>query len=295
MRSGTGLWKEGSRLDALDKRCSSPIFHMRLSYLSELAMSVPGAFMGFPQAFLGPTPLTLASLTHLGLGIKIPAGLLRATAGVWIVGLLAFYGGLARKFSAKAATLATIVFMTPCTATALSRLYHPARAAGCQSLCSAMLTVAVCVPLKAAFHRSRPAVSLGFIKDVEQRRSGMFATYIKEMCAGGQRLDAMPSADVAIAGANAALFWRAGYPVLGAVLVAGSAFGRMYLWAHHLLDVVAGFSAGVCITEVLRGFGWGGCLGDVAYTYLVFMASLVFLAKRSKRIVALDAVPASDA
>eukprot|EP00971_Amphidinium_carterae_P170249 3373186-Amphidinium_carterae.1 len=31
----------------------------------------------------------------------------------------------------------------------------------------------------------------------------------------------MPSADVAVAGANAALLWQAGYPMLSVVLVAG--------------------------------------------------------------------------
>jgi len=295
-RSG-GWWQEGSKLDSLDKRCSRVVFELCFPSWGELLMSIPGAYMGFPQAFLGPTPLVVAALTHVSLGAQPPLLLLKAAVAALAAGAAAFYGSLAGYFPAKEAAMATIALMTPFSCGALAQLctLPAAKAAGYQSLSSAMFACAVCIPLKAGFHRLRPAVALGFINEVKRRRSRLFIPYIKGMCAGGQRLDALPSADVAIAGASAALLWQAGFPVLACGMVAGSAFGRMYLWAHHFLDVVAGCSIGVASTLLLQRIGWGGSLRHVLYTYLVFIASVVVLSKRMQRLEKQEAIAAAEA
>jgi hypothetical protein len=77
--------------------------------------------------------------------------------------------------------------------------------------------------------------------------------------------ESFPSGDAAGAAAfSASLVFAAGVPVVVAALLAlCTMHGRVYLWAHHLSDVVAGCVLGVCSTAALetsigaRQFGIG--------------------------------------
>lgn len=285
-RRAMGLWREGSWLDAVDKRISSLVFGLRLPALLELLLAVPGAFMGFPHAFLGPTPLALAWLASSG-----PATFLRNMAAVSLAGgLIGFFGGLMGTFDFRQATKVMLLAMP---AFAIWALFRPgveaaARNVGLLSITAAALAVAVCIPLKAVANRLRPAVSLKLVFKAKDTRLPMLLRYIKAMCAGGQANESLPSSDAAVMAANATLLCMAwAYPEpwpqrLALCFVALCCLGRMYFWAHHLLDVACGSAVGYALVLGLRSYGLGGRLPDVLIALSVFLASLLFMQWRTR-------------
>ena len=61
-----------------------------------------------------------------------------------------------------------------------------------------------------------------------------------------------PSGDVAGAVVFGASVAKAGWPGLGMALILGSAFGRVYWRAHHVLDVCAGGLFGAVAAKVMQ-------------------------------------------
>jgi len=274
-----GLWREGSALDAADKTLSRPFFLMKLPALGEILLSVPGAFMGFPHAFLGGTPLTLAWLAGGGSGCE---ALGICVACSWLLGLMVFYGGFAGHFDVRTSTKFIIAGMFPltCVVLALSGAPPAARLAGFCSLTCSTLAVTVCIPLKAVFDRLRPAVALQLIQSVQDRRSALLAPYMRAMCSSGQARDALPSSDVAVMAANAALLWRLGFHSLATLLVTLSMFGRMYFWAHHLLDAAFGGLLGILVVACMKKLHVGAQLPHAALSYAIFLVAILAMQRR---------------
>ncbi|CAE6924199.1 DUSP12, partial [Symbiodinium sp. CCMP2592] len=251
------LWAEGSPADRLDKHLSGPFFRLKLPVAAEILLSVPGAFMGFPHAFFGPTPLLLAWLSS-PLGQGRPTAL--ATAALALLGLGGFFGGLAQRFDFIRVTKLFLFLMPGLTLAALHTAPAAAAAVGRASLVSACLAVAFSFPLKASFDRLRPAAALGLDT---KRRAPLLRPYIQAMCQGGQSREALPSSDAAVMAANAVILWRCWQsppaPWAPAAVAVGAfafaAFGRMYFWAHHLLDVIAGGFMGVCVAKGVLHLG----------------------------------------
>jgi len=287
-----GLWTEGSALDRADKRVSGAVFRLRLPEMVELLLSVPGAFMGFPHAFFGPTPLALAWLASpAGGGGSLAVGAVAA----FLFGASVFYAGLAGKVDFRKSTKMVLLVMP---AIALSLLASPgvtARAAdvGRLSLSCAALAVSATIPFKALFDRQRPAAALNLRGQIQERRAALLGSYIEGMCMGGQSRESLPSSDAAVMAANAVLLWRLWVPLPGpwsewlpgavAVLFFGLAcFGRMYLWAHHLLDVSVGglFGAGIAYWALAQGFGSRG--SHVAASLLIFVLAVLGMQRRTK-------------
>lgn len=282
------MWQEGSSLDQLDKRISSPVFHLRLPAILETLLSLPGAFMGLPHAFLAPTPLALAYLasppTDRGF---VGTGLLLALA----VGLSAFFGGLKGYLNFRQTTKQLLLTLPIFTLSFLSlgRVPAAARSVGFTSITCTVLTVALTIPLKALSNRLRPAAALKLGEKVAERRSPLVVPYIQAMCVGGQSKESLPSADAAVMAANALLLSAWSYPpapwapaALGLTMIALCFFGRMYFWAHHLLDVLTGAAVGAIVTLSLRHFGLGAQLSHTVVALVLFIAALVYMQRRTK-------------
>lgn len=282
-----GCWREGSALDRADKRLSGPIFKLNLPAFAEMLFSVPGAFMGFPHAFFGPTPLALACFADT---VANPQ-LTMAAIGVWVFGMLLFYGALfgcmdlAR--SAKVALLAMPLLSLSVLAN--QSISSAAWTAGRMSITCSALVVAASIPLKAMSNRQRPAVSLKLQGEIAKRRCAPLVPYIQGMCTGGQSHESLPSSDSAVMASNAALLWHFWSPttawlsgVTAILVVLLSCFFRMYIWAHHVLDVFMGGVLGALVATIALRMDFGAQRGHVVASLLILILSLLYMQKRTR-------------
>jgi len=269
-------------LDRLDQRLSHPVFRLKLPDFWELLLSIPGAFMGFPHAFFGPTPMALAIIASTD---AVPKFLLLCVLGVG-----SFYAGLAGKVDFTKATK-LLIFMMPGLCIAMSSKFSPEAAylTKCSLIC-ASLAVACSIPLKAMSDRQRPAAKWAD----EKRRMPLLWPYIKAMCKGGQSREALPSSDAAVMAANCFLlckFWHHPIaPFLATLLFFLACFGRMYFWAHHCFDVLSGGLLGVVVTLSVLHFQWV----STWHFLMSFLVFLVAVAAMQKRIKIFDETPQPD-
>ncbi|CAK9028263.1 unnamed protein product [Durusdinium trenchii] len=310
--TGRGPWSRGARmerLERLDQRLSRPVFQMKLPDWLELLLSVPGAFMGFPHAFFGPTPLLLAALATQTLAAWV------ACVALLAFGLGSFYGGLAGWGDFTKLTKLVIFLMPSLCVYLSSHLPPPGPAISTISLICAALCVACAVPLKALSDRRRPAVRWG----QEAQRATLLAPYIKAMCKGGQSREAWPSSDAAVMAANtsgrsqmqsklrnqkrkslvyhdkatkekAILLWNVLKTsslssslavALSVSVFALACFGRMYFWAHHLFDVLSGGLLGSLIVLGALHFRWCSSW-HFLLSFVLFLLSVAFMQKRTR-------------
>jgi len=234
-----GSWHDAGQLDAADKRLSKPIFQLSLPAAIEVCISVPGAFMAFPHAFLGPIPLAIAKLVALTTSTGVHALLDVMIVCFWAAGLLFFYGGLVGWLDFKKALVLVIFAFPALTSAVLASCALPSHVelACLRSLTCALLTVVLLIPAKAACNRVRPAVALGLVDQVSKRRSALMVPYIKSMCAAGQSRESMPSADAGIMAANAMVLcqvWTLA-SMTGSRSCGRLSFDKLLLWSHVLL------------------------------------------------------------
>jgi len=264
-------------VDKADKALSQPIFRLRLPEVVEVALFVPGAWMGLPFAFLGPTPLLLAWLSGKG---GPWAG---CAAGVsWAVGLVAFGGGLVGWWGSSKALKFSLV-ATPLLTAALLPVVEPAgRSIALMGLSCSCLAVLSTLPAKRALRRKRPIVAL--VGNLAAQRAPLLKTYFESLLSENQRLESHPSGDTAVMAANVAVLWaNQGISApLAVVATLTTAFGRMYFWAHHLLDVAAGGGLGLVVTLACMRVDFGSSWASAAFSYVTFVVSAALYLKSLK-------------
>lgn len=265
----------GASLDHWDQRLSQRVFRLNLPKWLELILSVPGALMGFPHAFFGPTPLALAAAaTPSAIALK---SLLLSS----VLGAGRFYAGLAGWINFTKTTK-LLIFLMPGLCLVLSSKLSPEAAylSQCSLIC-ASLAVAVSIPLKALADRPRPATNWA----EKTRRSALLWPYIEAMCKGGQSREALPSSDAAVMAANAFLLWRFWHhpaaPWVALIFFAFACFGRMYFWAHHCFDVLSGGFLGVLVTLCVLHFQWVST-HHFLLSFLVFLVAVAAMQKRTR-------------
>lgn len=277
-----GLWIEDCALDRLDKALSKPVFNLKFPGILELLLSLPGAFMGFPHAWMGPTPLVLA---WIAAGCHLDELLVTAVV-LLSVAAFGFYGFLHDKVRFLAILQAVVFCMPWVTFLVLARpgVSSLAATTGCLSFTASSLTDALFVPMKAACHRKRPCAALGYHEHMHSMRCA-HVPYIKSMCTRGQALDSLPSSDSGVMAANAVLL--AGLLRHGCVLapvgfLIACGFGRMYFWAHHLLDVSCGALVGAAVAWMLKSSNYGASFGGAMVCWVVLVVALLAMQKRTK-------------
>jgi len=280
------------KAEVASKRPSRPMFQFLLSAVVEFCTSLLGAFIAFPHAFLGPTPLAIAKLVALSTDIAAHGLLDVMIALFWAAGLLLFYGGLAGFFEFKKALKIVIFAFPTVTFLVLASCGLPSQVevACLRSLTCALLTIVLLVPTNAACNCVQPAVVLGLVDRVCLKKSALVVPYIRTLCAGGQTREAMPSADAGIMAANAMVLCQAltlasitWIPkVLGGGLLITCCCGCRYFWAHDLWDVLVGAGVGACVASCTMPLGIGTRRWHAFIAYIAFLGALVAMQRRTK-------------
>ena len=259
-----GLWPAGGAVDRADKALSLPAFTLELPAPIEWALSVPGVWFGVPLYALLTLPLLQAALAA-DAGAALPA-----LAGAVLLASLAQWFGVLRAAQAlqdpagEAAAaavgsvyqpggkrLSPLVFLlAPHAALALCRAAGGGERAvhtACFAQASWLLVQGFVALGKRTFQRERPvaaAVLRPRLAKVHRHLPALQAMLRHPSTV----LSSFPSGDVAgacgwaLAGAHS-LGGRYGALWLGGL--GGSALGRLFFHAHHLLDVSTGAAAAV--------------------------------------------------
>ncbi|KAG8463854.1 hypothetical protein KFE25_000022 [Diacronema lutheri] len=236
-----GLFVEGCAVDRLDKWLSYHlIFRWRLGWL-ELPLAVPGTWFGTTTTSLGSAPLLIAAAAE-----PHNARLVLAAVVVFLVALVVFTLVITRRADRALLWWKPPVFVA--ASVALAKLSSPA-AFHVTTFYIASWGYAVLMGslLKTIFARRRPCISMAGCERLDDER---LLPLHEHLCVGHTAIESFPSGD-AIGGAvaSSALYLASGgasvFVWLPLIL---SAYGRVYIWAHHLLDVLVGAAIGVGIS-----------------------------------------------
>jgi membrane-associated phospholipid phosphatase len=246
-----GVWREGSWVDRADKWVSHQLaFRWQLGLL-EFPLAVPGTWFGTTTTSLGSTPLLIAAAAD-----PTNAHLVVAASVAFCVALVIF--GLVVAKRADRALLwwnpPVVVLASVGIAGALSPavgLHASAFYVSCWGY-----SVLASSWLKTVFARRRPCITADGCERLDQLR---LLPLHEHLCVGFTAIESFPSGDAcggAVAStalylATGGTLWVVWLPMLL------SAYGRMYIWAHHLLDVAAGAALGVATTLLVdRAVAW---------------------------------------
>ncbi|KAJ1638076.1 hypothetical protein T492DRAFT_946261 [Pavlovales sp. CCMP2436] len=240
-----GLWPEGSLIDKLDKFVSyHAVFRWQLGLL-ELPLAVPGTWFGTTTTSLGSAPLLIAAVAEPG-NTRLAA----VAVAIFVGALVAFCLVVTGRADRELLWWKPPVFVL--TSVGIARLLSPT-AVHIVSFYVACWGYAVLSGslLKTVFARRRPCISVEGCELLDELR---LLPLHEHLCAGYTAIESFPSGDACGgAVASSALYlatggvsWLVWLPMLF------SMYGRMYIWAHHLLDVVAGAVVGVAISFALN-------------------------------------------
>ncbi len=249
-------------LDAVDKAMSRPVFRLVLPAAVEYALSPVWVFHGCPVTALALCPWVIVGASRFGARGSDRANrgdLAWSACGMIVLSAFLFvWVGLVRARSTNAmymrerkGLMVALILSSVIAAMIFDATFDGSRLALVSFyLCAWFTAEAVVVALKVLAGRQRPGVALANeLSSVPRALPAL--TYLH---AGGETaVQSFPSGDATGAAVFATcLVLSAGTSERSAccyaVLVA---FGRMYLWAHHLADVTAGCLIGALCTAVL--------------------------------------------
>lgn len=236
-----GIFVEGSTIDRLDKWLSyNLVFSWRLGLL-ELPLAVPGTWFGTTTTSLGSAPLLIAAAAE-----PRNLRLVAAAAFVFLGALIAFSLVISRRADRELLWWKPPYFVV--MSVGIAQLLSPA-ALHITTFYIACWGYSVLIGslLKTIFARRRPCISMAGCENLDGER---LLPLHEHLCAGYTAIESFPSGD-AIGGAvaSSALYLATGstsFLVWLPMLL--SAYGRVYIWAHHLLDVAVGCAIGVAIS-----------------------------------------------
>ena len=284
---------DGSAVDLLDKRLSSPFFVLRLPLVVEALISIPGCFFGMP-AFHVAAPGLLALLSLENRSIIKPADTMPIIALFVLVTFWFYLNARPERIrSARILYTPPSLVLSPIVglfmAHTLTRENANAKSASCFYLFGWYCSMVPVLGLKKFANRRRPVacdhVHLGS-KIATYATTGKQLANITSMLRAHDTNASFPSGDVAGAVAFAyplfastsSMRWHI---IVGVLCIALSAFGRMYFLAHHLLDVTVG---GACAAAacLLCEFMVNGISAAKFWHPVAALAVLVIFAKTTR-------------
>ena len=269
---------------------SGPIFRMQVPKYVEAAIVVPGSMFGvmLQSLIMLPTflPLLLPGPTDLGYLVAV-------TLPVNVVGSIRLSQWLQDPQNLQILMCHKVVPYIGLIHLVLASIFstHPhAVAAVTFYVCAWFYSQLVNQSLKNTFWRRRPTATLSeHAGELAPRHFPQFKMRLKEL---PECLESFPSGDSAGAGAfGLAAFLFTGNPLWFLATAAGM-FGRVFIHAHHLLDVAIGASIGLACTALLNASigGWQNCgLSHLALCTLVSFIGHKVVLPRVKRGKLLDA------
>lgn len=255
-----------SVLDTMDRNLSWEVFDLSVGLL-EWPLSVPAVWFGCPVTAFGLGAYLMGAAGGVAGGID-GAGFRAwlALTGLISAVLLRRWFGLLLRGNPWAMYQTTALLPLMFSAIAIARVLDAVATADRGGrrllapvsfyLCSYMFTQTFVLFLKALTRRVRPGVALaGELEKVPRRIPSL--TYLRMK--GHTAIESFPSGDAAGAAVfSASLVIACGWSVPAAGTFALlSAFGRMYLWAHHLADVSAGAAIAVACCWALDAAAGG--------------------------------------
>mmetsp|Transcript_1786 Transcript_1786/g.5005 ORF Transcript_1786/g.5005 Transcript_1786/m.5005 type:complete len:297 (+) Transcript_1786:85-975(+) len=241
-----GLWVEGSAIDRWDKWVS---YHLAFSWslgLAELPLAVPGTWFGTTTTSLGSAPLLLAlAADHANSRLVV------AAVVTFIVALVVF--GLVVCGMADRNLLWWKPPVVVAYSVALARWLSPDR--GLQVIAFYISAwgygVLLGTLLKTVYARRRPCVSMEGCEKISDMR---LLPLHEHLCMGYTAIESFPSGDACGGGVASATLYlvTGGASMLVWLPMVLSAYGRMYIWAHHFLDVAVGAALGAGTTFALN-------------------------------------------
>jgi len=271
----------GGAIDKLDKTLSLAIYKISLhSSVLEFLLSVIGHQHGIPITAMALHCLTLAAVAE---GDK--EGLLAMVAvALTLIQVIVWGYAVANNCHEKFYTVSKLKMCA--SILSLHFLVHfkgteRSRAVASWYFCSYLFTQGVVVALKMYCVRMRPAHALE--KEVEgiKREIGRITF---RGAKGWTVFESFPSGDAA----GAMVFSCVLKEVTGSnwsyLIAVIASYGRMYLFAHHLLDVTVGcLIAKVCTDWIMRGRMIGGWLSlDIVHVLVAIPVFIVYFAKVTK-------------
>ena len=264
-------------LDALDKRLSYPFFLIELGAL-EIPLSPIFTWFGAPLPAMGFMPHLIALASPGGAGRAAWA----ATAVALGAAVAAHWARCVRAGDLHAFYTTRPVLPLLVATCALARLTDRAAAVSFY-LVHFFVAESLVLLVKARAGRVRPGVCAALGPRLARARRRLPQITFVGM-SGPTCIESFPSGDAAGAAVFAyALRAFGGWSRAAAALVAaGAAFGRLYLFAHHLGDVAAG--AAIALATGVALDAWAAPLGlaHVAFGVPAFAAAYA-LATRLRR------------
>mmetsp|Transcript_6443 Transcript_6443/g.13082 ORF Transcript_6443/g.13082 Transcript_6443/m.13082 type:complete len:356 (+) Transcript_6443:229-1296(+) len=261
-----GWWPQNGALDSFDAKLSLPIMKLDAGLLGEYLISIPGTWFGMPPMVWGSITLLVAGVSALSdpqvtsQSCKYYFGLLLLPSFALSLGA---YLKIARDGEIKRIYIWTkyILLPFPFGIPLLAELLLGERAghAAALALSSWFFTETVCHVFKISARRMRPVIALADkIKGVTRRLSSIQHVLTE----GETAFESFPSGDAAGAAAISTVLAAYGAGPLSWLCVALSAFGRVYLHAHHVIDVVVGSLFGyACTRGLINYYGLDSGLG----------------------------------
>lgn len=258
-----------SVLNKVDEAISTPIFRLALPKGIEFFVSIPANLFGSTaNLMVGPLWIALLALTETP-QTRIPSYhdqfrilQLKTAAFVFTVAYLIAWGLFqlgnrkellqALFYNSGVYALAYLWVVGILAITVLSLEDAPKEVFSI-AVYPLVMWPLVCVPmmeLKKVTRRSRPA-----LKDIETNEGRWTAAKafpnITRILAKHNGDESFPSGDVAMAAMLAVPIWKLQHQRLAMAIVVSSAFGRMYVLAHHLFDVLSGLVLTIVIHWIL--------------------------------------------
>lgn len=255
-----GFWPQNGYLDRMDELLSMPFMKLQLGYLFEFIVSIPGTWFGIPPFVWGVLHIGLLAAACNEEQVVHPKAV-----SLWInllfwpsfwVSFVWFWWMLDRKDIMPAFAIAKWI-MFPCVAGigALAATVLGERSGHASSLfmCCWFLSEAIIHVVKVTSRRMRPLVSNS---DQLSRIERNYTAVRQIVMIGETAFHSFPSGDAGSAMVFSYLLHCYGYGSWVWMLTVFSCFGRIFLHAHHLLDVLAGCLISWMVSRYLVG-AWG--------------------------------------
>lgn len=241
----------GSSLDKLDKALTSPFNRMYLSVF-EWPLSVVGTWFGVPITSMCLCSVVLGALHSRNadlIGLSVLLGTL--ALGLWFYLLV---NGRQEEFYGVPKTPLFLAIIGAQVTTHISNLQNPSSgnpsSVSAWYLISYLLTQLIVLFLKCVCRRMRPGAAIAPALSSVPR---LFPALTFLDCKGFMVFESFPSGDAAGAMCFSAVLASVLSTPWAHALCLLACVGRMYLFAHHFLDVACGAAIAFAVTSALGG------------------------------------------
>ena len=275
-----GWWPQNGRFDYIDETISMPIMKLQIGDFGEFLCAIPGSWFGMP-------PFTFGFLHVLFIFLQacFDSEVSTQAINTWfyficcpvLIGSLFCFWKLLDSGDLSPAFKNISYLIIPCVLGPgyLAKIILGQRSAHSSRLfiCCFGLSISSIQFIKVTAKRMRPVVSSADRLAFVHRR---FTALQRVVVAGTSAFESFPSGDAGSAMGFSYLLYRYGCGNWAWSAVILSCFGRIFLHAHHLFDVLGACGIGFSISKLVVNY-WGldQGLGTIHVIFVLIIASVV--------------------